>query len=336
MKLSKIVNWFKSNIIRCFHLDEWKNNIDSKNFNSPNFSFPTHIQRNHNTDIKCNDKRYSVDSDNIRNYRGFIEFNKQSSRYKRQTDQKQIGKNQFFIEKINSHYTKLNEVIYLPLSNIIIHDNKIGLKKRLESNISTDIKIPSYSMIKHIEKDDIDMYNHTISLIQKLEQHNFMVKQNFLAINNIIKNKCNENGIVPVYDRNFELFGFYYEEDALTVLELIWIGFIDGENIDTSFKRYNDFNVSKELRINIAGYVIGRGKNIDEVNKIKNIFESIVKDKFILDSFMNLMNNRQQLLTTINNIKSSAEKFSRLIQQDMYRTLCECCPTKNSNVWNFD
>ena len=172
MKLSKIVNWFKYNTIRCFHLDEWKDNINSKNFNSCDFISSAHIQPNNNTDIKCNDKRYIVDSDYIRNNRENIGDISQSFKYQRQTESSYYRKQPFFRweDKYQKHSKDLVYALKTWAYSITFPFYEyVGgcLRKYPYSTTVNELDIPLLKQAKdHLEKS----YPHILKLHSDIEK----------------------------------------------------------------------------------------------------------------------------------------------------------------------
>lgn len=226
----------------------------------------------------------------------------------------------FFIDR---HYTRLNEAIYIPLSNIIIQDSENGIRTRLHLITNINEHLLSHPFIQHLRNDDNNLYEQLQNLIPNIKQHNFMVKQMMYTIESIIKNKFIENGIFPVYDSNYHSIGYYHFQDVSHVLELIWIGFLISRNIETEVRRY-DFHITQQL-LRIGTFIIARRNDENELTEIQRIFEQVIRDRLILNSFNRLSENRQQLVDRINKIKNAMGNISQAIQENRYNTVCDCC-----------
>ena len=329
--MSKILNWFKFNAIRYFELDEFIEN--NKNNNYP------YINNSNNIRSFKYDSEHSIYS--WRNFGSWINnnwFSKQFSRCRTKdnrnyTFKSNTGQQPFFIDEVRNHYTILNQVIYLPLSNIITQDNENGIKSRLELNTTLNEQILSHPFIQHLQNDNNNLFQEIQNLIHNINQHNFMIEQMMYTKDKIVKNKFIENGIFPVYENNYRSLGYYHFQDVSHVLEIIWTAFVISRDIELELSRF-DFNTREQI-LRAGGFIIGRGNDENELTEMQRIFEQVVRDPLILNSLIRLSGNRQQLVARINQINTFMRNLSRAIQENRYRTLCECCPTLNPNIWNF-
>ena len=321
MKLSKVGNWFRSNIIRYFELDEYIK--DNKNDNNSVINFINHFWNLQHSNESLSNIRGSYWNihNRFRTSKGFIRF---SENINRKNTSKYHTRYPFFIDERRRHYNILNERIYFPLSNIIIQDNEIEtIETRLRLITNLDEEILSHEFIQHLENDNNNLFQEIQNLIQDINQHNFMVKQMMYTKDKIIKNKFIKKGIFPVYEQNYHSLGYYHFQDVSSALYLIWFGFLISRNIETEFGRHDFHTAQSVLQYN--GYIIGRENDVNRLNTMQIIFEQIVRNRLILNSFVRLSENRQQLVNRINLVNNTMRNLSQTIQENRYTTECDCC-----------
>ena len=85
-----------------------------------------------------------------------------------------------------------------------------------------------------------------------------------------------------------------------------------------------------ENHLVISGRHIGNGSEIEKDAMIA-ILIRIIKDRAILQLFMDLRTTMDSISTQLQPIHEISSEISRLIESGQYQTKAKCCPT----VWNL-
>jgi hypothetical protein len=161
MKLSKIGNWFKSNTIRYFYLDEWKDNNGSENFSYNHFNCYSDIQYGDFSKYLFSSKWNIPINYYTRLFQGFCRYYRQDFQFKKQESSKfnsNSGTNPFFRweDKYQQHSKDLVDALKTWADSIIFpYCEYIGgcLRKYDYSNTIKEIDIPLLKQAKdHLEK----------------------------------------------------------------------------------------------------------------------------------------------------------------------------------------
>jgi hypothetical protein len=337
---SILVDWFKSNTIRYFELNECKTIDNSKNCNNynrhNNINFGQYFHKSHRnrTDIDVN-----------------IGIDKQQSRYHQKNNRidKTFGKNitsnrqGFFINDVRTHYNIINRNVYVPLSRLqVVMKTNIApeWKARLQCVQNLTDEFLSPMAVQHISADNEGLLQQIRDYIALLNLHIKNVESFSLTTNAIIKSKFIEHGIYPTTTDNYEKEGYYYSGEANTQLNLTWMDFLVSSMDIQAFTRTYNFgglqfteDVDNSL-VRLGKFIIGKGNHIQRTNII-NIFNSTPRNGLILRGLIDLTNSISDLERWAQRIRNIATPISQSITDYQYRTLTNCCPTHDTSIWNF-
>jgi hypothetical protein len=345
--LSEIAAWFKSNAIRYFDVDT--NNVSAEKNRTfriyQNRTLDSFInssnQRNYQYRIFI-DREYYANNDNIRIHKGGIRHTKNNSRVNYRKKKRETSRYSFFANEVRKHYNNLDKDVYQPLSTLYIREGEYDYSPfhrfRIKVNNISD-NFLSDMAIKHIAIDNTNLFDAIKDYMEYLILYNRSVESAPRVIESIVKSKFIQAGIYPTDIDNYSKVGYYHFDEVITILDLIWEDFLHSDmNIQSFIKSYNfrGLKYSKyEDILKQGAFIIGKGNDIQRDNMIK-VLEQIPKNRLILKAFVDLVNSKSELERRAKRVRDMAASISNLISKHEYKTLCNCCPTQDSNIWNYN
>lgn len=302
-----MIDWFKSNTIRYFELNEWKDNKNlDNNSRYTSFNF-TQYYYNSNRDIFDNNVGARLDKQRSRYFHKNNGINKTTTQ-----------RHTFFINEVRNHYNNLNRDIYQPLS-------ELGLNSVV--NITTPSWI-SYLTVSDTLPDNfltengrLHITNDNNDLLEEINQYRRILKfygENLKAlpriIDAVVKSKFIEEGIYPVKTGNYEKMGYYHFGDVCRQLALTWHNFLSSDrNIQSFIRDYNfnglQFNEQGD-HLKLGDFIIGRGTN-EQRRCMRDVLNTIVRNHMILNAFNDLMRSKNRsLYSGRNNKKYGCTSFT--------------------------
>jgi hypothetical protein len=157
-------------------------------------------------------------------------------------------------------------------------------------------------------------------------------------IDSIVKSKFIENGIYPTTSNNYHNIGYYHFGDIALLLEQVWDNYLHYVDDFESYRTKNtivtrSYNEKNNI-LYLDSIVIGSG-NDDMKDRMRLVLNSLPHNMKILNALRDLYYSRRDLDRRVTLIQALANPFHAQIMRGQYRTLCSCCPTHNSSIWDF-
>ncbi|MGB6532344.1 MAG: hypothetical protein WBF33_29935 [Candidatus Nitrosopolaris sp.] len=344
-----LAKWFKCNAIRYFQINvdilkigrngaAWlcQGDLDSS-FSS---SYNTWYRKLCLVDRWSNNRTdYSIGI-----YQGQSGFNREISRNEETKIPEATSRRGFFINEVKNHYTVLNREVYEPLSGLGLNPianpyEYPSWKSRLKVNGYIGDDFLTTMAIQHLSADMPDLLNEIIEYRNRLEFHIKNVESLPRIVDSIVKSKFIESGIYPTHIDNYKKEGYYHFGDIDHLLNVdMCEGFLCGNRDIQSFVRNFNF-LGREFTnkgdiLYLGGLVIGRG-NAEQRRNMERVIKELPKDRLILNSFNDLMNNKIELENKASHIRNMAAPMTKSIANKEYRGLFSCCPTQDETIWDF-
>lgn len=108
-------------------------------------------------------------------------------------------------------------------------------------------------------------------------------------------------------------------------------------NVDIYYRSNNIANRTFEHDddlLKLDGFLIGRGEEQQRID-METVVQNIPRIQIILNAFRDLRYSKDDLNNRAQRIKDLSQPFTNAIRRNEYQTLCSCCRTQDTAIWDF-